>query len=120
MLLCERFAAPPASPSAPSWENHRWIRYRTAMASLERMLEALVRGIEPLPPDRTYDALIARGNDEAPRSYRWKRSAQRVFAQERTAELLTLARAWCAAERTGSFAEGAPNPRGELRQVPRL
>ena len=120
VMLRERFTAPPASPSAPSWDNHRWIRYRTAMASLEAVLEALVRGVESLPPDRSYDALIARGNDEAPRSYRWKRTAQRAFAQERTAELLKLARVWCARDRSESFAEGAPNPRGELRQVPRL
>jgi hypothetical protein len=120
IMLRDRFSLPPADPSAPSWDNHRWIRYRTLMASLERMLEGLARGSVPLPPDRTYEALAARTAAEAPASYRWKREAQRVFARERTAELLALARDWVAEDRTGSLVEGAPNPRGDLRQMPHL
>lgn len=118
VMLRERFSARPASPTAPTWDGHRWIRYRSAMASLEQLLRGLLEGNEPVAGDSEYESMIVRGQDEPPPNYRWRRRSQREFALRTTRELLTLTRAWLDASDT--FAEGSPRPGGELRLVPRL
>ncbi len=119
LMLRERFGEPPTDPGAPSWDNHRWIQYRTLMASLEQLLAGLVRGVsDPLAGDRPYEELIDRTNKEPPGSYRWKRAAQQAFARQTSRDLLALARAW--RDGDANFGEGAPSPRGDLRQMPRL
>jgi predicted acylesterase/phospholipase RssA len=62
-LLAERFDAPsvldPGSGTM-GWENHRWLRFRTALGALQTYLASFARGAgNPIPPDVTYDALIA-------------------------------------------------------------
>jgi predicted acylesterase/phospholipase RssA len=62
-LIAERFTAPsvlPPGPGAMGWENHRWLRFRTALGALQTYLAGFARSASgPLPPDVLYDALIA-------------------------------------------------------------
>jgi predicted acylesterase/phospholipase RssA len=118
--LVERFARPPREPAALSWANHRWVRYRSSMAALERLLRTIARGYR-LPPEHAdetpYAQLISRGPDDPPPSYRWERRAQADFAGEATRRLVELD-GW--AEDGGeTFGEGAPSPPPEIRIVPR-
>jgi predicted acylesterase/phospholipase RssA len=61
-LLAERFTAPSVltpGPGAMGWENHRWLRFRTAMGALQTYLAGFARGAaNPVAPDVTYDALV--------------------------------------------------------------
>lgn len=117
-LLAEHFRRAPDAHEL-SWDNHRWVRYRTTMALLERFLASLRRAAAaPVPGDRSYEELILRAAEDAPRSYRWARRAQRDFAADATRELLDLAERWNAAGQT--FGEGAPAPHPELRVRPKV
>jgi hypothetical protein len=49
-------------PTNMTWENHRWIRYRSTMATLVAFLSRFRRAYEqPEEPDPTYGTLIKRG-----------------------------------------------------------
>lgn len=117
-LLAQRFQHPTAEEEL-TWDNHRWVRYRSTMALLEELLAELQGALEaPEAGDRSFVELITRGKADPPTSYRWKRNAQRDFALRRTEELLELARRWAAEDQT--FAEGSPSPDPELRITPRV
>jgi hypothetical protein len=119
-LLRRRFAPEPdKAPHALSWDNHRWVRYRSALELIERMLRGLRRGYRSGPPElRSYQALADRGASSPPNSYRWARRAQAEFALEAADTLVHLAEEW--AWRGESFAEGAPKPTPEIRILPRM
>jgi predicted acylesterase/phospholipase RssA len=75
-----------------SWENHRWIRFRSVLPLIEELMAEVVRGYDwtPWPSAEVYDELIA-----SPASYAaWKDSVQRDRVQQVLAALLTMARDW--------------------------
>jgi Patatin-like phospholipase len=120
LLLSRRFA--PGSRAKLNWDNHRWVRFRSMMASLEEMLEKLGSRLEPdfeppQPGDETYSALVGRDTDSLP-SYAWSSRAQREEALRVASELVTLAARWTATAET--LTEGAPRPMPELRARPRI
>jgi hypothetical protein len=101
-----------------SWDNHRWVRYRTLMRMVERVLER-ARDAYDAPPeagDRPYSALVARAEGEPPGSYRWSRTQERT-APDATRELFLLPERWHAAGLY--FEDGAPAGDTEMRIVPR-
>lgn len=111
-----------------SWNNHRWVRYRTTMALLEtmllRMLEVMDTAETPGDkdlPGGTYGALLARKFTDLP-GYQWRSEAQWTFAKDRTDSLLHLAREWKEdIDKYGtSFQDGVPHPAPELKVRPRL
>lgn len=116
--LIANFDAPNPSSCAPgiaqttNWENHRVVRYRTAMALLENWLRQFSVAFTP-----QYQSLVARPLGTAPCAYPWSDEQQRSFACDATAELLSLNGAWAAAGQ--SFADGAPRPQPELVTRPR-
>ncbi|HYU57025.1 MAG TPA: patatin-like phospholipase family protein, partial [Actinomycetota bacterium] len=116
--LVRRFAEPPSGPRALSWDSHRWVRYRTAMALLESWLDGLTEGYgySPQAGALPYRDLIARELDAPPNHYAWARLAQRAYAMEATGELLDLVLGWRGNPET--FAEGAPGPMPLLRITP--
>jgi hypothetical protein len=119
MELLDHFARPPADPSAPSWPNHRWVRYRSTMAAVEGLLRAIAVGNSAAPDhpdDASYADLIVRADNDPPPSYRWERIAQRQFAADATRRLFDFDR-WAQDEKQ-TFAEGAPRPAPEARIVP--
>lgn len=119
--LMEHFTVP-AGEIELSWDNHRWIRYRTMMGLLEEMLKEMEFTIKnPSPGDRTYQDLILREFDDPPNSYEWKNKNQRTFAHKATGELLELIAKWQslkADDRNATFTTGAPRPQPELRVKP--
>ena len=117
--LRRQFAEPATDPWATSWDNHRWVRYRSTMAMLEVFLDRLHRGYTYQEAgERSYAELIERPEEEPPRSYRWWPARQRAFAIGATRDVVALAEEWAARDR--GFAAGAPRPRPELRIRPRV
>ena len=61
-LIASRFKEPsllPPGGAVMNWENHRWLRYRSAMGSLKAYLSKFAKGYDvPESPDVTYAALI--------------------------------------------------------------
>jgi hypothetical protein len=119
-LLAERFGPAPPSNTILTWDNHRWIRYRTIMVLLDSVLAGFVRGYRsPVPPrSLTYSELIRRGEKTPPTSYPWARQAQRTLAEQVTQDLVALREQRGSSSET--FEEDAPHPLPELRVRPRL
>ncbi len=120
LLLSRRFA--PGSRAKLNWDNHRWVRFRSMMASLEEMLEKLGPRLAPdfeppQPGDENYRALLERGADSLP-SYGWSSRAQREEALRAVNDLVKLAAAWT--ETPQKLVDGAPRPMPELRARPRI
>jgi predicted acylesterase/phospholipase RssA len=94
------------------WDNHRWIRFRTATAGLDSWLAGFQHGYGFASPGGTpYADLPA-----SPPSY--KLGAGPLAAVTlRTAALLTLASQWQGPP-ADAFTGGSPSPRPVLRLVP--
>ncbi len=120
LLLSRRFR--PGSLAKLNWDNHRWVRFRSLLASLEEMLEKLGPRLAPdfeppQPGDKNYWALLERSNNSLP-SYEWGSRAQRDEALRAVKHLVKLAAAWMDTEE--KLADGAPRPMPELRARPRI
>lgn len=123
-LLIERYTAP--SPAGPpqtiNWENHRWVRFRTSAAMLERFLAEFVERFtaESGQGEPSYAALVSRSLDgSAPFSYPWKDTAQQAYAVSSTTgmvELLTR----LDPQPSSSLGNGSPAPAPELQARPRI
>ena len=107
-----------------SWDNHRWIRYRSLMELLEQMFNAIAYSIaNPMPGERTYIELIRRSSKDKPTSYLWLNNNQRTQADEATKKLIELIEVWkqsVEVEAVGIFGGKVPKPRPELRVRPRI
>lgn len=107
-----------------SWDNQRWVRYRSMMGLLEERLKEIEFAVNnPAADDRSYLELILREADEAPNSYKWKNRSQRTFAYKATLELMALAAKWnslLAEDPNATFTTGAPRPKPELRVRPQV
>ena len=119
--LVRRFADPPESPSALSWDSHRWTRYRTGIAALAGLVSLFERGYSAppdLPGERTYAELALRPDGEHPRAYPWARSDQRQLGVSFTESMVSASDLLddAAPERLD---EDAPKPLPEARIVPR-
>jgi Patatin-like phospholipase len=104
--LVARFAEPPADPKALSWDDHRWVRFRSALPALATMLGEFARGYTD-PAHPTYPELLGRGAGEPPNSYRMT-LAQRRLAQRLSDGMVDLV-ASLDGEGT-SLADKAPSP----------
>jgi hypothetical protein len=91
--LSDKFSQPPASPYAISWDDHRWVRYRSTMACVATLLaEARERLTEPalVDGDRSYQELITRPLNDPPSSYKWRAAVYREAAIAGTEKLLEV------------------------------
>jgi predicted acylesterase/phospholipase RssA len=116
--LIERFVygTDGGKPTPMTWENQRWIRYRSTMAVLEDFLSAFQRALdETQPGDRAYQELIARPPAAPPASYPFT-ATQETYAQSITARLHDLGREAAARE----LSHGAPRPTPALRVRPQF
>ncbi|MGB6519243.1 MAG: hypothetical protein WBE79_12155, partial [Candidatus Cybelea sp.] len=122
-LLTQRFTRP--SPSAPpqttNWENHRWVRFRTAAAMLERFVVDFTKkySAEPANGDTAYRDMVGRDPTAAPFSYEFGSLEQHDFAVAQSAALVSIGTAWDTAG-TFDFVNGAPGPAPELQVRPRI
>ena len=100
-----------------TWENHRWVRYRTTMALIEGMLKMYSTAFDStMEGDRNYLDLIGRDLNGPPRAYRWTKE-QKEFAEKMTNAMLALAEEWQQSD--SNFSDIAPKPIAELRTRPR-
>jgi predicted acylesterase/phospholipase RssA len=138
-LLASRFTPAWDDPNAPelSWDNHRWLRYRTALATVEPFLSKLLKGWAddvtlqqlfagyappPRPPgERTYPEIAA----DPQHAYGALDPQQTTLAADETAALVAVALDWVTrrgadlpAPATPSLQVGAPEPRPDLRITP--
>lgn len=122
-LLTEHFTLP-ADQIETSWDNHRWVRYRSMMGLLEDVLNEIEFAIKnPATGDRSYEDLILRDFKVAPTSYKWNTKSEQTFAHKATGELMTLIAKWQslkATDHNATFTTGTPNPKPELRVKPRV
>ena len=115
-----RFATPlGAAVPEMNWANHRWLRMRSLLASLEQMLSKLEHSCaQPQEGDPDYESWVAGSKLREAPSYPWKNEKQRQIALETLKELRTLARRLD--EGGMPLAFGAPHPRPELRPRPQI
>ena len=122
-LLIDHFTLP-ADEIELSWDNHRWVRYRTMMGLLEQMLKEIEFAIKnPAPGDRSFEDLILREFDQPPNSYDWENTRQRTFAHKATRELMDLIAKWeslHAGDLSATFTAHTPRPKPELRVKPQV
>jgi predicted acylesterase/phospholipase RssA len=99
-------------PTAMTWDNHRWIRYRSTMALLETFLSDFAYSVEhPEPGDRNFFELISRESGVPPASY--------PLNEKQRGEAADATRSFVAAgQRDQSLAAGAPKPTPALRIRP--
>jgi hypothetical protein len=117
-LLVERFGPAPPPDVELTWINHRWVRYRSTMALLERTLSSFARAYESRDLQPSYADLIRRDRTMPPPGYRWRREADGREAGQMTDDLIALADAWT--KTPTILGEEVPSPRPELRIVPRF
>jgi predicted acylesterase/phospholipase RssA len=125
--LVEYYTIPPEADRDVSWENHRWVRMRSALGLVEECLIDLADAFEP-----EYAADLQRDLDDAP-SYQFDNRAQRDLARNLmraptapqspigTAGLVDLGRAlaaFSAAKPTSALRSGTPSPRPRLTVSP--
>ena len=115
--LVERFAETPGTDQGLSWDNHRWVRYRSALAALTELLEEFGAAWNATPEgERSYRELVQRSEDVGPAGYRLTSEAQRALALALT-ELLAEA-GTRAGDDEASVTRGAPRPEPVARIVP--
>ena len=112
--LGKRFS-PEGDGSPITWDNHRWIRFRSTLALVEDALREMRETLDVATPAGTsYRELIERA---VPPSYRWASPAQREACLGWLDRLLGDD---FLAQTALTFEEKAPHPRPELRIVPRF
>jgi predicted acylesterase/phospholipase RssA len=100
------------------WDEHRWTRYRSAMAVLEDYLRSMPAGYNDPHAATPLSALIARAQGAPPSAYPWLYPGQATFGAQATADLIALSSGWSASGQT--FGEHAPRPYPELGIGPRV
>ena len=129
-LLAARFAPEPGKDPQTSedieltWDNHRWVRYRSIMTALElfaRRFQATWR--DASKPWRSYRELLSRNKAEKPRSYALERPGQYAFAVSATDQFVNFVAGWTTEDQTfdrglSASAGAAPRPKPVLRVMP--
>jgi hypothetical protein len=132
-LLAARFAPTPTGdealtdpktgqPVVLTWDNHRWVRYRSFMAALElvaRRFRATWSDVRAQQPWRSYDMLLHRRN--APVSYPFHRPGQQEFAISETSNLISSTAHWTTDDQTFDRKANpgrSPRPKPGLRMMP--
>jgi len=115
--LVERFAETSGTTPGLSWDNHRWVRYRSALAALSVLLESLGAAWRAQPEgERSYRELAERPAGVGPAGYRFDSAAQRRLALA-VSELLAETGERSAAE-SGRLRRRSPRPEPVARIVP--
>lgn len=116
--LAERFSQPPEDKE-PSWDSHRWLRFRSTLSLLEQMLEQMGASWTTDPPgpiETSYRALLGRALQAPPENFPWADEEHRRQATIATGHLLELIENF--GQRGEVFRTGAPEPKPQLRIMP--
>jgi predicted acylesterase/phospholipase RssA len=93
-LLREAYTARADSGRAITWDNHRWVRLRTALTALRQVHRDFAEGFEGegegVEPGRSYEELLARGREDPPTSYPLLRPEQLERARSEVAAIREL------------------------------
>jgi hypothetical protein len=102
---------------APGWDNHRWVRFRTAAAGLDAWLADFASGYaRPSPGASPYSELAGEHAAGPLPSYPLTK-ARRAAVNVRSGALLRLAASW-RAKPSDAFQHVAPRPSPRLRLAP--
>jgi hypothetical protein len=114
----ERFGVAGAHRDPLNWNSHRWTRYKTSMALLQKTFRGMHEAFSHSDPDYpSYDDLLARTSDAAPKTGLWWKGRRDEYLGL-TREFRDLAQK--ASASTTDFDSEAPRPKPELRTTPRL
>jgi hypothetical protein len=116
--LSHAFQADPRAQEI-TWDNHRWLRLRSAFAALEQMHVEFAQGFDGVGEGmetgwRTYQELLNRPDGDAPTSYKMKTKAER----DRAAAEVPAIRNLGSGDDTEVLVPGAPKPTTVGRLVP--
>jgi predicted acylesterase/phospholipase RssA len=101
-----------------TWDNHRWVRFRSSMQLLDELLRDIGDQYDaPDPSGRTYADLAGRGRGDPPSSYRLGSARRAAEVQQALEDLQALG---FLHGPKPLFEEGTPRPLPELRIRPRL
>ena len=121
--LVDRFAGDqPGVVAAQGWDEHRWLRFRTATAAFAETLVSFKGGYEAAPPGTTpYPAWVGVQSDGTEATgdlpaYPVEPERRNVVNQ-RTRGLLRVAEQW-QSDPADAFTQDAPEPRPTMRLVP--
>ena len=107
-----------------TWDNHRWVRYRSFMAAVElvaRRFRATWKDVTTQKNWRLYDDLLNRAQGGPPVSYPFHRPDQQNFAVAETARLVDWTTGWTTDDQTfdrKSNPGRSPRPKPGLRMMP--
>jgi hypothetical protein len=112
----------PEAHDTMTWDNHRWIRLRSMLAALERMVEQTLFTCEtPENGDQDYEAFLREKLNESDKPTKgpsYKMDNKRIQAALDTlTQLRKIRDLW---DKAGGAAEGAPRPRPVLRPRPQI
>jgi predicted acylesterase/phospholipase RssA len=122
-FLVDRFATPSTLEpgTGMSWENHRWLRYRTSMETLRAYLKRFDEGYtQPVAPDVTYDALVLSSDPKARPNQTYPLSDDPEVRKRLAGLTSALDQFAQALAREGAIEEHAPRPTPDLSVRPRL
>jgi hypothetical protein len=111
--LIDRFSESPKEQKM-NWDNHRWVRMRSSLASIEAMLREINQACEqPQSGDRDFESWVAATPPEQAPSYSWRPPQQRVALNM----IRGMRQIVAECKKVGvKIADGSPRPRGELRR----
>jgi len=120
-MLVQRFSSPPEAQTM-SWDNHRWIRFRTtitATAEAVRELAEQYHDRAPAAGERTYAELLDRTTTEPPSSSRLDNDDQRTATRALLEGLAQTIQDMDAPPGSrADVARGSPRPQPTLRMSP--
>jgi len=118
-LLRRAYTAGYDSGRIITWDNHRWVRLRSALAVMEQMHGEFAEGVrgegDGVEGGRTYQELIWRPDDDAPKSYKLRSDPRRRRAEDELERIRDLG----SGPGAKSMMNGAPKPTPRGRIVPK-
>ena len=121
--LVDRFAGDqPGVVPATGWDEHRWLRFRTATAAFAETLVSFKGGYEEAPrgttPYQTWVGVRGDGTEASGNLPSYPVNPEyRNVVNQRTRGLLEVAEQW-QGDPADAFTEAAPEPRPSMRLVP--
>lgn len=121
-LLLWRFDVPPGKDENGkfdqiTWDDHRWVRLRTQMAAMEKMVEGILEGWDdPESGDKSYEKWLRELVEDQTGKYKdlsYEPTKKQIAAFVETIEMLkAYPKIW---NGNGSASSKAPRPRTRLR-----
>jgi predicted acylesterase/phospholipase RssA len=132
-FLAARFAPDPdagkagIAAAADAWNDHRWVRYRSFMSSLEELSRNFARRWPDTDgPQGTLsiaNLVLVSGDRTGPDAFPWHSAEQHQHALEMTEAMVSAAERWTGPHQTFDAPEssapgGAPRPKARMRVMP--